>query len=145
MKVKNPHLNEKLSALPLLASVAPELHLLTLCPQGWSSAKRVLVAGSTGLPSRALAHVGGAAELPSYKRPCCRPQGRGTSILLHWCWFVMRKIEMMAPPSMLLLGMEWNGKPNYMDQDEDLSTEVLRAKKKSVERLSSQILKRLLS
>ena len=50
----------------------------------------------------------------------------------------MRKIEMMAPPSMLLLGMEWNGKPNYMDQDEDLSTEVLRAK-------SSQILKRMLS
>ena len=38
-----------------------------------------------------------------------------------------------------------NGKPNYMDQDEDLSTEVLRAKKKSVERLSSQILKRMLS
>ena len=57
----------------------------------------------------------------------------------------MRKIEIMAPPSMLLLGMEWNGKPNYMDQDEDLSTKVLRAKKKSVERLSSQILKRMLS
>ena len=32
-----------------------------------------------------------------------------------------------------------------MDQDEDLFTEVPRAKKKSVERLSSQILKRMLS
>ena len=148
MKVKNPHFQflwkwKTLCIAPsrLRRPWAPPTDSLS----PWSSAKRVLVAGSTGLPSRALAHVGGAAELPSYKRPCCRPQGRGTSILLHWCWFVMRKIEMMAPPSMLLLGMEWNGKPNYMDQDEDLSTEVLRAKKKSVERLSSQILRRMLS
>ena len=38
-----------------------------------------------------------------------------------------------------------NTKPNYIDQDEDLSKEVPRATKRSVERLSYQILKRMLS
>ena len=38
-----------------------------------------------------------------------------------------------------------NTKPNYIDQDEDLSTEVPRATKRSIERLIYQILKRMLS
>ena len=45
-----------------------------------------------GPPDCPLTHLGGAAELTTYKTPCCRPEGRGTSILLH---LVMRKIEMI--------------------------------------------------
>ena len=54
-----------------------------------------------GPPDYPLTHLGGAAELTTYKTPCCRPEGRGTSILLH---LVMRKIEMMAPPPCCCFG-----------------------------------------
>ena len=91
--------SEKPSALPLLASNAPELLLLTLLSP-WCPAQ-VFFAGSTGLPpdpqgrGRRVNHVQIPTQLVT----------TGQGYLLAGPHSVMRKIAMVTLPSMLLLWM----------------------------------------